>query len=106
MKHLIAVLVVMLPVSSALAGYPGTVLFSDSYDRPNNTDIDASSVGMSGTLSPMTYVESFEGSGVNTSIQIASNQLNVAFGPAMSNLYLKSPIYRCRNTRSGGFSIH
>ncbi len=58
-------------------------LFSDTYTRANNTDIDAVSDGMSGTLSPIAYVECFEGSGVATSIQIASNQLNIAYGPGM-----------------------
>jgi hypothetical protein len=105
MKRLIAILVAMLSVSSAMAGYPGTVLFSDNYNRPNNTDIDASSVGMSGTLSPMVYMETFEGSGVNTSIQIASNQLNVAFGPQMSNLYLNHLFTDSAILAAGGFSI-
>jgi hypothetical protein len=80
-------------------------LFSDTYTRANNTDIDAVSDGMSGTLSPIAYVECFEGSGVATSIQIASNQLNIAYGPGMANAYLNHNFTDAAILTAGGFSI-
>ena len=66
----------------------GEVLFHDTYDRVNSTDIDSLTAGMSGILSPLVYQESFEGSGAATSIQILNNELNVAVGSGMSNLFL------------------
>jgi len=62
-------------------------LFTDTFDRPDSTDIDASTEGMSGTVSTA-YMEVFEGSGAASSIQILNNQLQVAVGNGMSNLYL------------------
>jgi hypothetical protein len=82
-----------------------TVLFSDSFDRANNTDIDASSDGMGGTLSPLTYNEVFEGSGQASSIQVSSNQLNVAVGVGMSSLYLDRNFTDAAIISDGGFSI-
>jgi hypothetical protein len=93
----------MIALVSVQAG--AAVLFSDSYDRANDTNIDASSVGMGGTLSPMTYVESWEGSGAATSIQINSNKLNVAMGPGMSNLYLDHNFTDAEISTAGGFSV-
>jgi hypothetical protein len=81
------------------------VLFSDSYDRVNMTDIDASSVGMSGTLSPVVYQEAFEGSGQSTSIQVIGSQLNVARGVGMSSLYLDHNFTDASILSAGGFSM-
>jgi len=81
------------------------VLFSDNYNRPDNTDIDASSAGMAGTLSPLMYQENFEGSGQPTSIQILSNQLNVAVGAGMSSLYLDHNFTDSDILSVGGFSV-
>jgi hypothetical protein len=80
------------------------VFFSDSFDRPNNTDIDASPVGMSGSLSPMTYVEAFEGSGA-ASIQILSNQLNIAVGAGMSSLFMDHNFIDADILSTDGFSV-
>jgi hypothetical protein len=87
------------------AGVMGSVLFSDTYDRTDNTDIDVSTDGMSGSLAPMVYQEVFEGSGVNTSIQVIGNQLNVARGVGMSSLFLDHNFTDAAITSSGGFSI-
>lgn len=81
------------------------VFFSDSFDRIDNMDIDASSTGMSGTLSPIVYQESFEGSGAASSIQILSNQLNIAVGAGMSNLYLDHNFTDAGILTAGGFSV-
>ncbi len=69
-------------------GVYGEVLFSDTYNRPDSTDADTSSAGMSGVLGPLVCQESYEGSGAATSIQILTNQLNLAYGPGMANMYL------------------
>ena len=83
----------------------GTVLFSDSYNRTNSTDINTSTDGMDGTLSPLAYVESFEGSGQPTSIQILNNQLNVAMGPGMSSLFVDHNFTNADILTAGGFSV-
>ena len=64
------------------------MLFSDSFDRPDNTDISAVKEGMSGQLAPLSYVEAFEGSGQPSSIQITSGRLHMAVGPGMSNVFV------------------
>ncbi len=81
------------------------ILFSDSYDRANNTDIDADATGMSGELSPMTYAESFEGSGSSTSIQIVANQLNIAVGSGMSSMYMDHNFTDSAILDKGSFSV-
>lgn len=86
-------------------GVCGDVLFSDSFNRPDSTDADASSVGMGGVLVPLVYQESYEGAGAATSIQIASNQLNVAYGPGMANVYLGHNFIDAAIVSVGGFSV-
>jgi GH43 family beta-xylosidase len=81
------------------------VLFSDSYNRANNTNIDASFGGMGGSLAPMTYVESYEGSGATSSIRINANQLELAYGAGMSNLYLDHNFTDAAILAAGGFTI-
>ncbi|MBN1844222.1 MAG: hypothetical protein JW810_00965, partial [Sedimentisphaerales bacterium] len=81
------------------------VFFSDSFDRADNTDIDASSTGMAGTLAPLVYQESFEGSGQPTSIQILSNRLNIAVGAGMSSLYLDHNFTDADILGADGFSV-
>ena len=105
MKIVLIFLFAALLGTLGIAGYPGTTLFNDSYDRPNNTDIDASSTGMGGTLSPLVYVEAFEGSGAATSIQILSNQLNVAMGAGMSSLFLDHNFIDASLLTTDGFSV-
>ena len=81
------------------------VFFSDTFNRTDNTDIDASSAGMSGTLLPMIYQEVYEGSGAASSIQILSNQLNVAVGAGMSSLFLDHNFTDGAILDADGFSI-
>lgn len=92
----------MLALLAATAN--ATVLFSDSFDRPNNTNI-SSTVGMSGTLAPLTYVEAFEGSGQPNSIQIDNNRLNIARGPGMSSLFIDHNFTDAVIAEKGGFSV-
>ena len=105
MKKKVCMCLVMCVGALASAAYEGAVLFSDSYDRPNNTNISASTVGMSGLLAPLTYVEAFEGSGQPTSIQILNNQLNVAVGPGMSSLFLDYNLIDEAILAADGFSV-
>jgi hypothetical protein len=80
------------------------VFFADTFNRTNNTDIDASADGMSGTLAPCIYQEAFEGSGA-ASIAIVSNQLNVAQGVGMSSLFIDHNLVDEAILTSDGFSI-
>ena len=105
MKKIVCMLAVFLVSSLANAAYPGTVLFSDSYDRPNNTAISASTAGMSGSLSPLVYQESFEGSGLPSSIQILSGRLQLAVGVGMSNAFLDHNFVNSEISGNGGFSV-
>ena len=80
------------------------LLFSDNYNRANSEDIDSSSTGMTGDLSPMVYHESFEGAG-SSSIQVNSNNLQIATGAGMSNMYLGHNFVDSTILDRGGFSI-
>jgi hypothetical protein len=65
----------MLAVCGATASGQ-SVLFADTFNRANNTSLSADSTGMSGTLGPVGYLESWEGSPANVSTwQVANNQL-------------------------------
>lgn len=86
-------------------GVYGEVLFSDTYNRPDSTDADTSSAGMSGVLGPLVCQESYEGSGAATSIQILTNQLNLAYGPGMANMYLGHNFIDAAIVSAGGFSV-
>ncbi|HRU16152.1 MAG TPA: hypothetical protein P5017_10620, partial [Anaerohalosphaeraceae bacterium] len=98
-------LILSLLAAPVRAAVPAQVLFSDTFDRPNNTDIDASSAGMSGPLAPMIYQEVWEGSGLATSIQILSHQLNIAMGPGMSSLFLDHNFIDNAILEADGFSV-
>lgn len=100
-KLLLTLAIILLPASLCRA----EILFSDTFDRADSTDIDALGTGMSGTLSPLSYVEAFEGSGVATSTQILSNQLNVAMGPGMSSLFLDHNFTDAAILSADGFSV-
>ena len=94
-------LMVTLLVSVANAN----VLFSDSFDRPNNTNISDSTDGMGGTVGPLTYIEAFEGSGNPSSIQIDNNRLNIARGVGMSSLFVDYNFTDVVIVEKGGFSV-
>lgn len=81
------------------------VLFSDSFDRADNTDIDALSGGMSGSLAPLAYQESFEGSGQPSSIQLLSGRLQMAVGVGMSNVFPDHNFTGAELVAAGGFSV-
>lgn len=102
----IRLLAVLSAVVSLLAGSAeASLLFTDTFDRPDNTDIDADATGMGGSVAPMVYQEAFEGSGQPTSIQVLSGQLNVARGAGMSSLYLDHNFTDAQILADGGFSV-
>ncbi|MEM7315013.1 MAG: hypothetical protein AAF497_17845, partial [Planctomycetota bacterium] len=73
----------------SLAGVPTSVaqvvVFSDSFDRTNSDDIDASTSGMSGLVAPVTYNEvGDENVGIAGLTNIGNNALSLADGPNMS----------------------
>jgi len=86
-----------------------TVLFSDTFDRADDVDIDASSMGMSGLAAPMTYLETDSQVPITASnllTQVTNNTLYLAFGPNASVVGLES--YNFTNNvilADGGFSI-
>ncbi len=82
------------------------VLFSDSFNRPDNFDIDAVSTGMGGSAAPMTYSESDSIAGVDGLTQVSSNVLYTAYGPNASVIGLTSHNFIDVSILSaGGFSI-
>jgi hypothetical protein len=108
MKIKVFVWLCVLALVSFQAG--ATVLFSDSYNRPDNTDIDASSGGMGGLLSPMAYVERDELLHANAAealilSNVELNQLHLADGPNMSVVYLNHNFTDAAITAAGGMKI-
>jgi hypothetical protein len=98
MKTMAVVLIILCCVSIGRAAVPSVILFSDSFDRADSVDIDASSDGMGGLLSPMTYVEvgddvifpqsSGAGNPYPELTQILGNRLYMAYGTNMTTMYL------------------
>ncbi|HEY4416931.1 MAG TPA: sulfatase-like hydrolase/transferase [Verrucomicrobiae bacterium] len=85
-------------------------LFVDDFNRPDNTDIDASAAGMWGSRVPpiganAAYYEGYEGSGSATSIQIANDALQMAVGAGMSESGLQHNFIGQDIIDAGGFSV-
>ena len=80
-------------------------LIQDTFGRPNNVDISAASTGMSGTLAPFRYVESFEGSGQPDSIQILGGRLQMATGNGMSVMYVDHNLIDESIVSAGGLTV-
>ncbi len=105
MKKCLSLLLLSCLAVSANGATKGTNLFSDSYDRTNNVDVDIDSTGMSGLLLPAIYEEAFEGSGSATSIQVLDNQLNIAVGAGMSSFFIDHNLIDSEILASDGFSV-
>ena len=106
MKKCILTLTIMALASMAFAGQTTTVIFNDSFDRAANNDIDASSTGMSGVASPVTYVESGDADASNEGLtNIENNQLQLADGPNMSVLYIDHNFINSEILAAGGLRI-
>jgi arylsulfatase len=85
-------------------------LFVDSFNRPDETNLDASAVGMWGSRVPpigvdAAYYEGFEGSGLPTSIQIVSSNLQMAVGVGMSENGIMHNFTGQDIVDAGGFSV-
>ncbi|HEY2083363.1 MAG TPA: sulfatase-like hydrolase/transferase, partial [Verrucomicrobiae bacterium] len=85
-------------------------LFVDTFNRPDNTNIDASAIGMWGSRVPpigadAAYYEGYEGSGLPTSIQILSSNLQMAVGAGMSENGIMHNFTGQDIVDAGGFSV-
>ena len=83
-------------------------IFTDTFDRPDNNDIDAGSPsGMSGIASPVTYIERGDTQiTTNDSLSnIENNSLHLADGPNMSTLYMDYNFVNGEILASGGMKI-
>lgn len=102
------------------AGALTTTLFADTFDRvftiPVNSDIDSGSDGMSGSLSPMTYLETYEGGNISSTnyndattyigLDSASQEIcSMANGPVMSIFGLGHNFTNGVILTDGGFSV-
>ncbi len=96
-----ALTVVVVPM---LAG--ADVLFSDTFDRPDSNDLNASSVGKSGTYASAAYVEVTDGVLTNDALtNIGGNRLSMADGPQASALHINQNFTGSEITTAGGFKV-
>ena len=106
----LVVIVVML-----VANVKAEVLFSDSFNRADNVDIDASSDGMGGSLGSLTYVEigddeiypqqSGTGLAYPELTSVVDNQLYMAYGTNMTTMYLDHNFNDSEIIAAGGMKI-
>ena len=87
------------------ANASANVLFSDSYDRADNLDIDADTAGMGGSLAPLTYVEKGDIIAGDGFTNIKNNQLYLADGPNASSYYLDHNFTDSAILTDGGMKI-
>ncbi|MBB5351845.1 arylsulfatase A-like enzyme [Haloferula luteola] len=85
-------------------------LFVDTFNRPADNDIDASSDGMAGHRVPplgndATYAEGFEGSGTSDSIQVLDHRLLIASGIGMAETGILHNFVGADIIEAGGFSV-
>ncbi len=82
---------------------PSIILFADSFDRANSTDLNASTVGKSGTLGALNWVEKV-GSGGNASIS-GNSVFATGSTSGFSMSYVDHNFINAAISRGGGFSI-
>lgn len=85
-------------------------LFVDTFNRPDNTNIDASMTGAWGSRVPpigpdAAYYEGYEGSGLPTSIEVLSSNLQMAVGLGMAENGLMHNFVGQEIVDAGGFSV-
>ena len=98
---------------SILAGFALTVpahatvlLFADNFDRPDNTDLNASTAGQSGSVSPLTWVEKV--ASANEDPVIDTNRLRFGDGLAGGGWSVAYPDHNFIDsaiTTSGEFTV-
>ncbi|MEM9478832.1 MAG: hypothetical protein AAGA58_04125 [Verrucomicrobiota bacterium] len=102
MKTLLTLIVTLL-VGQA---HGQTLLFEDTFDRPDSADIDATTAGMSGSLAPLVYVEVTDVlTATDTFSNIGGNQLALADGPNASGLHLDHNFIDAEILTEGGFRV-
>lgn len=94
------------PATAALGGD----LFTDNFNRPYNTDADASAEGMGGERVPplgagAAYYEGHEGSGTSDSIQILDGRMQIALGIGMAETGIMHNFIGQDIVDAGGFSV-
>ena len=82
---------------------PVFVLFADNFDRPNSTDLNASTVGKSGSLGALNWVEK-AGSGGNASIS-GNSLFATGSTSGFSMSYVDHNFINASISSGGGFSI-
>jgi hypothetical protein len=100
-----------IPVLAAMAGLALTgasanaaMLFGDTFDRPDNTDLNASTTGKSGTLGALDWVQLGSGGGT----EIVGNQLKGGDNGAGGGWAVAYPDHNFVDTAissGGGFSV-
>ncbi len=84
---------------------PAVTLYADNFDRPNSTDQNASTVGKSGTLGALNWVEKFNTSaGGNASIS-GNSLFAVGATSGFSMSYVDHNFIDAAIANGGGFSI-
>ncbi len=94
-------------LSVDLLPVPPSHHFADSFDRPDSTDLDAQSAGMTGTSRAVSYSESDTLPAANDESlsQILSNSLRLADGPNASVIGLSHNFTDPQILADGGFSV-
>jgi len=96
--------VAMVTVVFTAASASATTLFADSFDRPNNTDLNAATTGKSGSLGALDWVEVKSGG----EPQIDSNELRIGetgAGGGWSIAYVNHNFTDALITTGGEFTV-
>ncbi|MEM9481733.1 MAG: hypothetical protein AAGA58_18945 [Verrucomicrobiota bacterium] len=102
MKNSLLILTLFAFSSSASA----SILFSDTFSRANNDDIDADTGGMGGSLGSLNYVETTDtNSGTSSFSLIRDGQLGLANGPNASGLHIDHNFIDSAISTAGGFNV-
>ena len=81
-------------------------VFTDSFNRPDNDNISASPVGMSGLAAPMIYIERGDAlTGNDALTRIFGNALRLADGPNASTLFLDHNFTNPEILAAGGMRV-
>ena len=108
-------LILMFTASISLSAGANVILFSDTFNRADNFNIDADTTGMGGSLGILQYIEvgddviypivnptGTDGPGLT---RIQTNQLGMARGPNMSTMYLDHNFTDAAILTDGGMRI-
>jgi hypothetical protein len=95
---------VLAGIMSAASLPAQTSFFADTFDRPNNTDLNASTDGKSGTLGPLNWVQKGPGGGT----EVLGNQLKAGdngAGAGWAFAYIDRNFVDAGIASAGGFSV-